>query len=576
MRRKKIAILLIFVMLFASTTSVGAQDEQEETLILSRFSDMPDDWSTQALQRAVDNGLMSGSDGLIKPKDPLTRAQMATIINRAFGAKNMASISNFEDVSTTAWYYHEMAKAIYMKTFLGDGNHLYPDNPITRQEAFLVIARALGINASTFAPAGFIDLDDIAPWARGEIYALINQGYIQGSAGKINPKQTITRAEFAQLMHNLIKTYIKEPGEYTDLLEGNVMVLVPGVVFVDTMITGDLILGEGVTENDVVLSNSTLTGRWIIRTQQMEKQNVIGMVADVNELGEDNFNNLAFMGLKKAEDDLNVITKKVESVNEGDYSSNLAELAQEEPELIITVGFLMIDATTEAAENYPNQKFVIIDDNSIDLNNVMRISFAEHEGSFLVGVIAGMTTETNVVGFIGGMQFPLIEKFMYGYMAGVKSVNPDAEVLIDYANSFMDPETGKELALSQNELGADVIYHASGGTGFGVIEAAGEADFWAIGVDVDQSYLDPEHVLCSMYKRIDNVVYMAIQSVLDGNFEGVNVVYGLKEEAIGYVDGAGNISIELADTADFYKRKIIAGDIVVPYDLETFEAFMEN
>ncbi|MBV1759229.1 MAG: BMP family ABC transporter substrate-binding protein [Dethiosulfatibacter sp.] len=576
MRHKRIAIILIIIMLFTTaTTFVGAQDGQEEMLISQRFSDMPDDWSTEALEKAVENGLITGSDGLIKPKDPLTRAQMATIINRAFGATNKASISNYTDVPGGAWYYEEMAKAVQMKTFLGDGNRLYPDNPITRQEAFLVLARALKIEVSSVEPSGFTDLDDIASWAKGEIYALINQGYIQGSGGKINPKQTITRAEFAQLMHNLIKTYIKEPGEYTDLPEGNVMVLVPGVAFVNTTVNGHLILGEGVDEDTVNLVNSLLTGRWIIRMQEASMKTVIGFVTDWSGLGHDNLNDMILAGLTKAKTDLNFDVRVIESDGDGDYLKDLTELAEEELELIISYGYTMADATKTAAENYPDQRFVIIDDNSIEMDNVMSISFKEHEGSFIVGVIAGLTTDTNVVGFIGGVQFALIDKFLYGYMAGVKSVNSDAEILFDYANSFTESDIGVTLATAQNNQNADVIFHAAGGTGLGVIEAAGESDFWAIGVDSDQSSLDPNHVLCSMVKRFDYAVYEAIKHVLEGSFVGGNMEYGLEEDAVGYMDGAGNVSNLIAESAELYKSKIISGEIIVPYDETTYDEFIQ-
>ncbi|MDP3387928.1 MAG: BMP family ABC transporter substrate-binding protein, partial [Eubacteriales bacterium] len=164
----------------------------------------------------------------------------------------------------------------------------------------------------------------------------------------------------------------------------------------------------------------------------------------------------------------------------------------------------------------------------------------------------------------------------YGYMAGVKSVNPNAEILFDYADSFTDSEIGMTLAAAQNNQNADVIFHAAGGTGLGVIEAAGELGFWAIGVDSDQSYLDPDHVLCSMVKRFDNAVYEAIKHVLDGSFEGGKIVYGLKEEAVGYMDGAGNVSNQLAESAEQYKSKIISGEIIVPYDEVTYDEFGNN
>ena len=298
----------------------------------------------------------------------------------------------------------------------------------------------------------------------------------------------------------------------------------------------------------------------------------VTMITDTGGLGDESFNDSAYAGLVKAETDFGIELSVLESQTADDYGPNLSASAEEGTDLIISVGFLMQPATAEAAAQFPDQKFAIIDE-TVDADNVAGLQFKEHEGSFLVGVIAGLMTETDTVGFVGGMQFALIEKFQYGFEAGVKAVNPDAEIIVNYTGAFDNPQLGKENALAQNQAGADVIYHASGACGIGVIEAAGEQGFWAIGVDMDQSALDPEHVLCSMIKRVDNATYLATQAVVEGTFDGSNFSFGLAEDGVGYSDNAGNVPADVAEQAELYKEAIVNGVFEVPYDLATFEAF---
>jgi len=298
----------------------------------------------------------------------------------------------------------------------------------------------------------------------------------------------------------------------------------------------------------------------------------VTMITDTGGLGDESFNDSAYAGLVNAEEEFGVEVSVLESQTADDYGPNLSAAAEEGADLIVSVGFLMQSATAEAAAQFPEQKFAIIDE-VVDAPNAAGLTFKEHEGSFLTGVIAGLMTETDKVGFVGGMQFALIEKFQYGFEAGVKAVNPDAEIIVNYTGAFDNPQLGKENALAQNQAGADVIYHASGACGIGVIEAAGEQGFWAIGVDMDQSALDPEHVLCSMIKRVDNATYLATKAVVDETFDGSNLVFGLAEEGVGYSDDAGNVPAEIAEMAENYKAAIIDGVFEVPYDKETFDAF---
>ncbi|MBN2285856.1 MAG: S-layer homology domain-containing protein [Tissierellales bacterium] len=258
---KKLMFLLFVVFLSFTVTGLSA----EATTF--NFEDMPlqEEWSYEPLSKAVENGLLQGYNNKIMPDNSLTRAEMATIINRSFGAISKADIERFTDLSPSAWFYDEMAKAVRMKTFQGDGNLLYPNDDITREQAFIVIARALRLPKTQEAPTGFEDLDQISPWAKEEVYSMIHAGYVHGANGYLNPKGLITRAEFAQLMHNIIKEYLTEAGEYTVVSEGNVMVNAPDITLKNLTIEGDLIIGDGVGEGTVILDNVKVTGILVVR-----------------------------------------------------------------------------------------------------------------------------------------------------------------------------------------------------------------------------------------------------------------------------------------------------------------------
>lgn len=299
---------------------------------------------------------------------------------------------------------------------------------------------------------------------------------------------------------------------------------------------------------------------------------VMGMITDTGGLGDQSFNDSGWLGLERLESDFGVERKVLESESPDDYALNLTSFAEAEVELVYGVGFLFNEAMAAAAAQFPNQYFAIVD-SVVEAENVASITFAEHEGSFLVGVIAGMTTETNKVGFIGGMKFPIIEKFEYGFKAGVKAANPDAVVISNYADSFEDAAKGKEIATVQNQQGADVIFHAAGGVGIGLIQAAEEQGFWAIGVDQDQSHVSPERVLCSMIKRVDEGVFQVGKSVIDGTFEGGIKVFSIANDGVGYSDNAGNLNEEQVAAAEMWKQAIAEGKVVVPQTADEFAAF---
>lgn len=241
------------------------------------FTDMPNNWSTAALQNAVDNGLIGGSDGLIRPNDPMTRAEMATIMVRAFGATKEADISSFTDVKESDWFYSSMAKAVEMGAFTGSDGMLNPQNNISRQETFAVLARMFSLNydkklneilgrsiSSDDVLAQFSDGHTVAAWAKDLVAAVVASGYVGGSDGQIKPNDNITRAEFAAVMDRLVKTYVNESGTYSTFPEGGVIIRCEGVTLENASINGDLIIGEG-AKDGAALKNTNVSGRCVVR-----------------------------------------------------------------------------------------------------------------------------------------------------------------------------------------------------------------------------------------------------------------------------------------------------------------------
>lgn len=296
------------------------------------------------------------------------------------------------------------------------------------------------------------------------------------------------------------------------------------------------------------------------------------MVLDTGGVGDESFNQAAHEGLLRAAKDFDVNVEYLESEKEDDYAPNLTAAAEKKPDLVVAVGYKLADGVTAAAKQFPDQKFAIID-SVVEADNVMSLTFKENEGSFLVGYLAGKTTKTNTVGFIGGIQGELIERFQYGFEAGVKQANPDVKVLSNYTGSFTDVAKGKEAAVAQNKSGADVIFHASGKCGLGLIEAAGSNGFWAIGVDLDQSNVNPKAVLASMIKRVDNASYYAMKSVVEDKFKGEAISYGLADEGVGISDDAGNVTPELMDEIKKMEKQIVADKIKIPSTKKELDAF---
>jgi basic membrane protein A len=228
----------------------------------------------------------------------------------------------------------------------------------------------------------------------------------------------------------------------------------------------------------------------------------------------------------------NVETKIIENADVGEQQLAARAMAEEGNDLVITVGFGSADWTDEIAKEYPDTKFAIVDA-VLESPNGTGLTFREDEGSFTVGMVAAMLTKTGKVGYVGGMDVPLLRRFELGYIQGVKYANPDVEVVSGWIGDFNDANKGKELALTQYEEGADIIFAAAGKAGEGVLNASAERDLFSIGVDSDQDYIQPGHVITSMMKRVDLSVFGAVKSLTEGTLTGGTQVFGLKEGGVG-------------------------------------------
>lgn len=305
----------------------------------------------------------------------------------------------------------------------------------------------------------------------------------------------------------------------------------------------------------------------------------VAMVTDVGGVNDQSFNQSAWEGLKMAEKELGVKTAYKESRQDADYAPNLETLTDAENDLIWGIGFLMADAIKSTAQINPDQYYAIIDFFYGDETpaNVSCAIFQEEQPSFLVGYIAGKMTKSNKIGFVGGIKFPLIEKFEYGYMAGAKLSNPDVEILRQYAESFTDAAKGKAITTNMYGQGADIVFHAAGAVGDGVIEAAKEDGKWAIGVDKDQNSLAPDNVLTSAMKRVDNAIFDMVKQLQEGNFKGGEaVVYNLSNNGVGIAPTSSkHVPAEILAEVDDLIAKIKAGEIVVPSTAADYEAFVK-
>lgn len=301
----------------------------------------------------------------------------------------------------------------------------------------------------------------------------------------------------------------------------------------------------------------------------------VGLVFDIGGKNDKSFNEAAWRGLERAKAELGVQGDYIEPTEGAARGSALRTLAARKFDLVIGVGFIFGPDLERFAPQFPDVRFAGVDYSPSEgvgtLPNLAGLRFREHEGSFLVGAVAGLVTRSKIVGFVGGMKIPLIRKFEAGYEAGVHHVCPDCRVVSAYAGTepkaFADPSLGQELASAQYNRGADIIFHAAGKTGDGVFAAAREHDARAIGVDSDQFAAAPCCVVTSMLKRVDVAVFDIIKEVSAGTFRGGPRELGLAEHGVGFVANEHNkhlLPLEIVQRVNALSEDIVAGKIKVP------------
>ena len=307
-----------------------------------------------------------------------------------------------------------------------------------------------------------------------------------------------------------------------------------------------------------------------------EKDTVkIGMVTDVGGVNDKSFNQTSWEGLQAlAAEDSSFEVNYLESKTDADYQTNINTFIDEGYDLIICVGYMLADATREAAQDNPDQLFAIIDDASCaDLPNVACLMFAQEQASYLAGLVAGSVTASKTVGYVQGMVSDSMNLFGIGYISGVLEACPEATVLQYNANNFGDIAGGSTAAKNMITNGADVIYHAAGGTGMGVIEACNEEGIWAIGVDTDQSPLAPDHVITSAMKRVDVASQDISKAVKAEEFTAGIHMYDLSNGGVDLAPTRDHIPAEVLETVEAAKAAIIAGEKTVPTSVDEVPEF---
>ncbi|WP_336045874.1 BMP family lipoprotein [Solibacillus ferritrahens] len=307
----------------------------------------------------------------------------------------------------------------------------------------------------------------------------------------------------------------------------------------------------------------------------------IAMVTDVGGVDDKSFNQSAWEGVQKFGAD-NGLSKGnggfdyLQSQSDADYNTNLNNLLRRDFDLVFGVGFMMADAMLEVANENPDSQLALIDSADVTAPNLVNILFKEQEGAYLAGVVAAEMSQTGKIGFVGGVDIPVINRFHAGFVEGAKAVNPDIEIQVNYTGAFDDASKGKIAANSMYSSGVDIIFHAAGGTGNGVFSEAKErkakdknANVWVIGVDADQyaeGQVDSSTniTLTSMLKGVNNAVVDVAKQAKEGNFPGgETIVYGLAEDGVGLADSRGAIPQDVMDKVEEYKEKIASGEITV-------------
>jgi basic membrane protein A len=300
----------------------------------------------------------------------------------------------------------------------------------------------------------------------------------------------------------------------------------------------------------------------------------VGMVADVGGLNDHSFNQLTYRGLLDAEKQLGVKGTAVVARGQSDYVPDMTRFAQGGYDLVIGVGFLMQDAIVKVSKEYPQVKFLLIDQPVGGRPNVTSAVFASQQIGFLAGALAALIEQdksldlpglrhNNTVGVVGGMQIPPVDVYMAGYFQGVHYIDPTITVLHGYTGNFNDPASGKSLALAQHSKGADIVYQLAGGTGLGVIQAAKDGGFYAIGADSNQAYLAPKHVLTSTSKLVNVAVFDTIKKLQSGQFEPGVVTYNLQNRGVDISPILKSVPESIVAKVEALKQKIIDGGITV-------------
>jgi basic membrane protein A and related proteins len=302
----------------------------------------------------------------------------------------------------------------------------------------------------------------------------------------------------------------------------------------------------------------------------------VGLVSDVGRFNDRSFNQSALEGLNRAEGELGLTGRPVESRQTSDYVPNLSSLAREGFDLSIAVGFLLAEATNTAATRFPDSNFAIIDYSvkapPFKTNpNVQGLTFATNENSFMIGCLAGLMVERQggkqVISAVGGIKLPTVDIFIAGYQAGAKECNPQVRTLVGYSQDFVAQDKCKEIALNQIAQGSQVIFQVAGGCGLGALDAAQERDKWGIGVDRDQSSLGP-HILTSAVKRVDQSVFLTSEAVVNGEFQGgTDAVFNLENEGVAVGKISDQVPEEFVDRMNEVKDQLISGELTAPSTL---------
>jgi len=370
----------------------------------------------------------------------------------------------------------------------------------------------------------------------------------------------------------IIQKRLQIPRVLVGLVIG-IIVIIAGWLVLSTMTGGDNLVKAkptSISETAKVVTEGEATeGRKF-------KAALLTEVPDASIVVEKSYSDLGWDALLKAKEDLGIEIILIETTKLADIEPNLTKMASESYDFVVGVGFNFGDAMAVVAPKFPDTKFLIVD-RIVDEPNVISLVFAVEEGSFLVGAIAAGMSETGKIGFIGGYDVPEIEMYEAGYIAGARSINPSIKVISGYLNNWFDVVLCKERALDQNRQGADVIYSVAGASSFGIIDAAEENCFWAIGADYDQDGLSPGIVLTSMVKHVDVALYDAVKAAYEGILGGGVKVSDLAADGVGYSElkyTRSQIPEDLLARVDYFAKMIAFGEITVPTKRDEANSFI--